>query len=317
MIALGGTIASIAEADRVGVAPQLTGRQMLERIPGVMTVAELDVHDVATVPSYALDLDDVVELAQSVRTAYAEGCRGVVITQGTDTIEETAYGLAMMLRRDLSVAVTGALTPAQYPYSDAGRNLSGAVRVAADPAAAPLGPVVVANDLVHAARWAVKLHTSNPDSFGSPQSGPVGEIVENRVHIWFNPVYEDYLGLPLRPVPRVELLRLHLGSNDIALRALTSSEPAGIVLEGTGGGHVPAQMLPAVEEALHSGIPIVLATRCLAGRVFEATYDMPGSETDLIRRGVVPAGMISGAKARLRLAIGLALSRRPEELFPV
>jgi L-asparaginase len=89
------------------------------------------------------------------------------------------------------------------------------------------------------------------------------------------------------------------------------------VIEGTGGGHVPPPLLPALDEALAAGIPVVVATRCASGRNLESTYGMPGGETDLIRRGVLPAGLISGHKARLRLLVGRALGRPPDELFPV
>lgn len=317
VIAVGGTIASVAEEGGTAVSPRLSGKEMLERSRVLGGVARLEVRDLATVPSYDMDLSDVVKLARLIGSAPAGEFDGVVITQGTDTIEETAYGLALMLKRGMPVVVTGAMTPGQHLSSDGPRNLTAAIRVAATPVAAQLGAVVVANDLIHAARWVVKLHTSNVASLGSPQAGAIGEIVEGNVEVWFFPAYDDYIGLPSGPLPRIELVRLYPGAGEAALRATVESEPGGIVIEGTGGGHVPSPLLPVIDEALAAAIPVVLATRCPGGRVLERTYDMPGSEMDLIRRGARPAGTLSGSKARLRLAVGLALGRSPAELFPV
>jgi L-asparaginase len=317
LLALGGTIASASAEVGEGVVPTLKGREILERIPPFAGVAEVDVVDLATIASYALTLSALTSLAERVTAAIADDFDGVVITQGTDTIEETAYGLALMLRRDIPVAITGAMTPAQDAHSDGPRNLAAAILVAAHARTAALGPVVVANDLIHVARWATKIHTSNVATFQSPQSGPVGEVVEGGVHVWFHPAYEDHVGLPSGEVPTVELMRLYPDCGDAALRAIVASRPAGVVLEGTGGGHIPPPLLPALQVAIDNKIAIVLATRCATGRVLERTYDLPGSEMDLLRRGAIPAGILSGTKARLRLAIGLARGLTPDALFPV
>jgi L-asparaginase len=115
----------------------------------------------------------------------------------------------------------------------------------------------------------------------------------------------------------VQLVRLAADIGDAQLRAAAGRSPAAIVVEGTGGGPVPTSLLPAVDDALAAGIPLVLASRCAGGRNLESTYGMPGGEMDLIRRGVLPAGFLTGHKARLRLVVGLALGRSPSELFPV
>ena len=115
----------------------------------------------------------------------------------------------------------------------------------------------------------------------------------------------------------VELVRLAAGVSDILLRAAVESRPAGLVIEGTGGGHVMPPLLSTLDEAVAAGIPVVIASRSASGPNLELTYRMPGGETDLIERGAIPAGAISGHKARLRLLVGLALGRDPSSLFPV
>ena len=131
-------------------------------------------------------------------------------------------------------------------------------------------------------------------------------------------MWEDHLGLPERvDGVEVELVRLVAGSTDALLRAAVAAAPAGIVVEGTGGGHVPSPLLAVLDEAVAAGIPLVVASRTGGGATLERTYRMPGGETDLVERGAIPAGNLSGAKARLRLLVGLALGRDPRDLFPV
>jgi L-asparaginase len=223
-----------------------------------------------------------------------------------------------MLPRDAPVVLTGAMRNPTMPGADGPANLLAAFVVAADPRTAPLGPVVVLNDELHAARFATKSHTARVSTIASPGAGPLGEVVEGRLHIWFLPAWDDHLGLPdaLTGID-VPLVRMAADPGDTLLRAAVESSPAAIVLEGTGGGHVPPLLLPVVDEAIGAGIPLVLATRCAAGRNLESTYGMPGGEVDLIRRGVVPAGFLSGHKARLRLVVGLALGRSVRDLFPL
>ena len=155
-------------------------------------------------------------------------------------------------------------------------------------------------------------------ALASPGAGPLGEVAERRVDVWWHPAWEDYLGLPESvDGVEVELVRLGAGVSDTLLRAAVESRPAGIVVEGTGGGHVMPPLLPVLDGAIAGGIPVVLASRAASGPNLERTYRMPGSEVDLAERGVILAGALSGQKARLRLLVGLALGRDARELFPV
>ena len=317
LLAVGGTISGLPDA-RGGIQMTLTGAELVQSLPELAGVAEVEMGDFASIPSFSITVSDMRALALEVLRAFDEGCEGVVITHGTDTIEETAYGLALMLPRDRPVVLTGAMRNPSLPGTDGPANLLAACRVATSAEAAGLGPVVILNDEIHAARFAAKTHTTRPSTFASPGAGPIGEVVEGRVYIWFRPAYEDYVGLP-ESVEHVtvELVRTMADPEETLLRAAVESAPAGIVIEGTGGGHVPPPLLPALDEALRSGIPIVVASRCPSGRNLERTYGMPGGEIDLIERGALPAGALAGHKARLRLLAGVALGRDPSSLFPV
>jgi L-asparaginase len=317
LLAVGGTISCLPTAGGAGATASLTAAEIVGNVPDLARIAEVEVGDVATIASFAITLADMHALALEVKRALDEGCDGVVITHGTDTIEETAYALALLLPR-APIVLTGAMRNPALPGTDGPANLLAAFIVAASTETARLGPVVVLNDELHTARFAQKVHTTRLSTISSLGAGPVGEVVEGRVHVWFRPVWEDYLGLPdsIDEAP-VELVRLAADPSDALLRAAIETLPSGIVIEGTGGGHVPPGLLGALDDAIAAGIPVVVATRCPSGRNLEETYGMPGSERDLLRRGALPAGLLSGHKARLRLIVGRSLGLQPEGLFPI
>ncbi len=317
-LAFGGTIASVRQPGAVEVSPSLSGADLVASVPELAEVAEIEVREFPPIASFAVTLTEMLELARAISEARDDGCDGVVITHGSDTIEETAYALALMQPRGSSIVLTGAMRNPTLPGTDGPANLISAFRAAASPLTADLGPIVAFNDDLHAARFVTKSHTSRVSTMASPGAGPLGGVVEGRVDVWWRPSWEDHVGMPesLDGID-VELVRVAAGVTETLLRAAVDRHPAGIVIEGTGGGHVPPPLLDALDDALADGIPVVVASRTAAGPNLESTYRMPGGETDLIDRGALPAGWLSGHKARLRLTIGLGVGRDPRELFPV
>jgi L-asparaginase len=317
-LAFGGTIASVRRPGMTEVTPSLSGAELVESIPELAAVADVEVREFPPIASFAVTTRAMLDLARAVIEAHADGCDGVVISHGTDTIEETAYALALMLPRERRLVLTGAMRNPTLPGTDGPANLIAAFLAAGSRLVTGVGPVVVLNDDLHAARFATKTHTSRVSTIGSPGAGPLGGIVEGRVDVWWRPAWEDHLGLPDALDGRdVELVRVAADVSDALLRAAAERRPAGIVIEGTGGGHVPPPLLPVLDDIVAAGIPVVLASRTAAGPNLESTYRMPGGETDLIERGAIPAGWLSGHKARLRLLVGLALDRDARALFPV
>jgi len=318
LLAVGGTISCVPRGGSPGSLPTLTAAEIVESLPQLAEIADLELGDFATIASYAVMPADMLALAHEVVRALEAGCDGVVVTHGTDTIEETAYAVALTVARTRAVVLTGAMRGPSLPGTVGPANLLAAAVVAATPAAAGLGPLVVLNDEVHTARFVAKSHSTRLSTFVSAGAGPVGEVVEGRAHLWFRPLWEDYLGLPesLHGID-VELVKMVTGGEETLLRAAIDRRPSGIVVDGFGGGHVPPPLVPLVSEAVAAGIPVVTAPRPLGGRTLERTYGIPGAEIDLIARGAIPAGHLSPAKARLRLIVGLALGRDATSLFPV
>lgn len=318
LLAMGGTISSVPTGDTAEVTPSLKAEELVAGVPVLRDVAQVEWGDVITIASFAVTLEDMHVVARETLKAFEEGCDGVVVTHGTDTIEETAYAIALMVPREKPVVVTGAMRNPTLPGADGPGNLVAAFMAAARPEAGALGPVILLNDELHAARFATKSHSTRPSTFVSAGAGPIGEVIEDRAYFWFAPTYDDYLGMPPEtPSATVPLIKVASEIDDVLLRAAIDQSPPAIVIEGFGGGHLPVTLLDALDAALAAGIDVVTAPRVLAGRTLERTYRMPGAETDLIERGVIPAGHIAGHKARLRIMVGLALGLDVRSLFPI
>lgn len=314
LVGCGGTIATRADAGvtRVVGIEDATGATR-ESVPHV------DVHseDLLEVNSRAIRPVDMWNIAKRVRHADEEGYDGVVITHGTDTLEETAYALALQVSRGLPVVLTGAMRLGNDAGADGPANLQSAIRVAVDGRAGRLGPVAVLGDEIHLARWVMKTSASKVSGFSSPGVGPAGHVVEGQVTLHWFPETEEFLGLPeaFQEV-RVEVIQVTAGADGFILDAIASDIDA-LVIAGTGGGHVPPAMVGSIQAVLEQGTPVVIATRCLTGPMLSHTYSGLGSERNLRDIGVITAGEISPLKARLRLITALSLGLDPTEAFPV
>lgn len=326
LISCGGTIASTAAPGGGGAKPTLDVGEMARQVPGVNEAAELTTRTARLVASPHMTFGDLLDLATSARDAVAAGSAGVVITQGTDTIEEIAFGLDLLHDGDAPVVVTGAMRNASLPGADGPANLLAAVRVAASPKARGLGALVVFNDEVHAARFVRKAHAQSTATFRSDTTGPIGWLAEGDVRIALRPAGRHHVRVPdgAEP-PAVCLLKLGLGDDARAMEHLAGAGYAGVVLEGFGGGHVTDTLAaPGRIEKLVEAMPVVLASRSGSGEVLRGTYRFPGSEMDLIDRGVVLAGALDGPKARVLLTLLLmsgadraAIERAFEQVGPL
>lgn len=212
------------------------------------------------------------------------------------------------------MAVTGAMRLNQDPGADGPANLLAALRVAAAPAAGGLGTLVVFGDTIHAARFVEKAHASSPaGAFASRAAGPVGWVVEDRARIALSPVPQRRIAVTGSAVPLVVIVKLFVGVDDRIVSALAGLGPAGAVVEGFGGGHVPGSLAGALGE-LAGRVPVVISTRAPAGEVLRGTYGGAGDEADLRARGLISAGVLSTAKAHLALSLLLMSGASGEAL---
>ena len=307
VVGAGGTIAMRGE----WATPALAAADLIAAVPELGGVAGLDAVSVRNLPGAALGLDGALAVAEAACAGAREG-RGVVVTSGTDTIEELAVLIDLMHDAEPPVVVTGAIRPASALGADGPVNLRDAVAVAGAAAAAGLGCVVVFGGQIHAARWVRKQDATGPLAFGSSQCGPIGWVEEGRpvvlTHLARRPVLR-----PQRLDARVDVVVAGLGDDGALLRAAIASGADGVVIAALGAGHLPPGVMDAVEE-LASSIPIVVTVRPERGTVLRHTYGFRGSERDVRASGVVVAGRRSPAAARMTLIAALGCGLAGEDL---
>ena len=268
--------------------------------------ADLHVEQDHGVPSQQLTLDDIVLLARRIEgLARDRGRTGVVVTMGTDMLEEVAFALDLLRPSGATVVVTGALRAPQAPGSDGESNLRAALLVAGDRRTDDMGCLVVMNDEVHSA-WQVTKQTSRPDGFASVVSGPVGSLSEDIVRLVAGPIRRPRIDAgTIAEVPPVALVRAGVGDDGRLLDAVRETGYRGLIVEASGGGSVPSRWSAPLRRLSHS-MPIVYTRRTGHAATLQSTYGGTGGELDLRSAGLVPAGFLDGPKARVLLSLLLA-----------
>jgi L-asparaginase len=297
---LGGTITMTGRTEG-GATPTLDAGDLVASVPGLAAMADVSATTLLGVPSASLTTADVLRCLPWARSAVAAGASGVVLVQGTDTLEESAYLLDLFWDLPEPLVVTGAMRTPDQAGADGPANLLAAATVAAAPSARDRGVLVVLDDEVHAASRVRKQHSTALGAFVSPATGPLGSVVEGRVHLGGSLVRHRALGAaPTGTGATVPLLEATLGDTGELLRVVARSGVDGIVLAAFGVGHVSAAAAEVVADVA-AQLPVVVASRTGAGPTHTATYGFPGSESDLLRRGALMAGWLDPRKARVLL----------------
>ncbi len=310
VLTTGGTIAMQYDAEAGGAIPTLGAGELAAALPSGLP--QLEVEEVVRLPSSHFRLNTLCAIRERVAELVAgPGVDGVVITHGTDTLEETAYLLDLTVAGEKPIVLTAAMRAASDVGYEGCANLLSAVRVAAAPQARDLGAVVVLNDEIHAARRVTKMHTLSTATFQSPGWGPVGRVEGDAVVVERRP---ERRVLPWRGLePNVVLLKLAVGMEASLLEDALARGARGIVIEALGGGRVPPWWLPTLERARAQGVPVVIASRCPSGPVWDA-YGYPGAYRTLVALGCLFAEGLNGQKARIKLMVVLAAAQATDEV---
>lgn len=308
---LGGTIAMEAGAAGEGAQPALGVDRLVAAVPALRDPApglphglRLSTRAIADVASPSVTLAHLRDVHDWARAQVENGAAGVVVTHGTDTLEESAFLLDLVWDRPEPLVFTGAMRPASAPGADGPANLLAAARTAASPAARDQGVLVCLDDTVHLAARVTKTDSMATSTFDSPGSGPLGRVVEGE----YRPLWAQLARPAALPVPpsapiRVPVIETGLDEDGDTIARLVGAGVRRLVLAGPGVGHVSQAAAEVVGRAVRDGVIVVMAARTLSGGTARALYGYPGSEVDLRERGVIQAGALSARKARLLLHV--------------
>lgn len=313
VFSLGGTIATVSDEHGHSMV-SLDGPNLIGQIPEAATVADTEVYSAMMLPSGNMRLSDLVDLRSRLEQAVESGVRGIVVSQGTDTLEETSYALELLTSFDVPVVVTGAMRSASTAGYDGPANLLAAVRVAASPQARGLGVLVVFNDEIHHARYVRKQHATSPAAFASPDTGPLGWVIGNRVRLMTRPVGRFSIALPKdAPDMRVAQLRVYFDDDGRLVRAVPSLGFDGLVLAAFGAGYVPEWFKPILREVARQ-LPVVVTTRTDAGETPRYVFGAPGSDLADLWQDLIPAAGLDAVHATVLLRLLLMARVKPDRL---
>jgi len=323
IVATGGTIAGTASsATGTSYDPaQLTVDALMAQAPGISARATITGLQLCNIASQHMTTQIWIRLGSVIDSLFKNDiCDGVVVTHGTDTMEETAFFLDLVLGHDNPVVLTGAMRPANALGADGPVNLFNAVCLAAHPAARNRGVMAVMNDYIYAAAEFTKVHTVNPDAFASPDRGPLGVIRGGNPHFFRGPAGRLWTQLTCntkelqelsdklrdKAFPRVEIILSYAGATAGLIDALLKNGMDGIVIAGVGHGNYSQEIETGIQRCLEQGVFVVRATRVLAGGV---TFDVEKPFD-----GQIVSGMLSPQKARILLMLALTRFNTTEQL---
>lgn len=305
ILATGGTIAGIADARSEGGynAGQVSPEALLAAVPQAARLARISAQQVAAIGSQDMNDEVWFALARRIMLLLAdEDVDGIVVTHGTDTLEETALFLHLVLPHTKPLVVVGAMRPSTAISADGPMNLFAAIQLASDARAAGRGTLVVLNDTIHGAADVTKTSTTAVQTFVSPNFGPLGHVTPNGVH-FFRPPVSSSPPLPLPhapPLPRVAIVYAHAGMDGLDIEAAVEGGARGLVLAGVGDGNASGSAIAALARAVQVGIPVVRSSRVGSGPVLR------NIEVSDDAHGFVAAHFLNPAKARVLLQLLLA-----------
>ncbi|MBG6073253.1 MULTISPECIES: asparaginase [unclassified Polaromonas] len=313
LIATGGTIAMKIDPVKKAPVPAISGEDLLATVPEVAKYAKVEVNNISNVPSDYMDPPRWIQLTKAVQASLARPeVAGVIVSHGTDTLEETAYWLDLTVNSDKPVVLIGAQRNASESDFDGPHNLINAVRIAVEPQARSKGVLLAMNSQINAAREATKTHTSSVETFKSGEFGFLGVVDYDRVTFARAPLRRLHIPIRTDKMPDVEIVAMYGGADGKLVRSAVDNGAKGLVIQALGWGNVNIPMFNAVKYALSKNVPVVISTRVPTGRVLP-NYGFEGGGKTLADAGAVMADDLSPQKARILLMLMLQGGSAPNQ----
>jgi L-asparaginase len=308
IITTGGTIAMKRDAATHAISPATSGKELLASVPEIQKHVQVELIEFSNIDSSDMTPEMMFRLAKLVKNHIRrDDIDGIIITHGTDTLEETAYMIDLLVEDCKPIVLTAAMRSFDEPGTDAPANLLAAVMTACSKACPQAGTLVVMNEEIHAAREVRKTYTSNVATFESPGYGPLGIVDEEQVIIFRKSLIRETIPAE-RIEPDVELFKMTAGNDGRLIGYAIDNQVKGIVIEGLGRGNIPASAADQVLCAIGQKIPVVITSRCFKGRVL-GIYGGTGGGKKLHEAGIIYGGDLSGQKARIKLMVALGLTK--------
>jgi len=314
LIATGGTIAMKIDPVKNAPVPAISGDDLVATVPEIAKVAKIEVLNLANVPSDYMDPVLWVALQKAVVEALARPeVAGVIVSHGTDTLEETAYFLDLTVSSDKPIVLIGAQRNASEKDFDGPRNLLNAARICVSPDARGKGAMIALNNQINAAREVTKTHTSDVETFKSGDFGFLGNVDNDRVLFYRAPLRRQHVALTQDKLPYVEIVAMYGGADGTMIRAAVAAGAKAIVVQGLGWGNMNIPMYEAVQEAIAKKVVVIVSTRVQNGRVLPV-YGFKGGGKTLKDAGAVMADNLPPQKARILAMLVLQKTSDTTEL---
>lgn len=309
----GGTISMKVDPRLNAAVPSLSSEEIMSMVIGIENHAEIETVNFSNVPSPYVTPDDMMKLSKLVKKYLdREDICGVIVTHGTDSLEETAYLLDLTIKNDKPVVVTGSMRNSSELGYDGPANLSASICTVISDEAKGRGVLVCLNDELNCASEVTKANSMSLNAFRTPVFGPVGIVDNNNAIFYRNSMSKQYIETD-KIETNVELIKCVSGIDSSYINYCLDKGAKGIVIEGMGRGNIPPKMVAGVERAITEHIPVVLVSRCFEGRVLDS-YGYHGGGKELRNLGVIFADSIPGQKARVKLMLALGKTNNTQEI---
>ncbi len=312
VVTTGGTIMCEKQPDSDKVTPKMTGLELLDNIEGLTDRFNIKLVEHSNMPGSDLSPNTAFKLKETIVSLIDDpSIMGIVVTQGTDAMDEIPYLIHLTCRVKKPIVFTGAMKGANDLYSDAVGNVYGSILVASSREAIGKGVLVYFNETVFSASDVEKFNANRIDAFDSFR-GPMGRVLNDRVTFFREPVEEPVYDV-WEATDLVPIIKIYSGMTDLFVRTCIDKKVKAIVIEGYGSGNVPFDIEPAIREARSKGIIVAMSTRCFYGDAY-GCYDYIGGGAQLSELGVIFGGGLSSQKTRLKLLVMLAAGRTVDEI---
>lgn len=309
----GGTITMKVDPRISAAVPTLTGEEIMSMVTGIEEFAEIESLTFSNLPGPHMNPETMLELSKFIQNLLdREDITGVVVTHGTDTLEETAYLLDLTINSAKPVVVTGSMRNSSELGYDGPANLAASICTVVSKGARNRGVLVCLNDELNCASEVTKANSMSLDTFKSPNFGPIGIVDSNLVIFYRDSLTKQHIETNAIET-KVDLIKCAAGMDSSYIDFALSRGVRGIVIEAMGRGNIPPLMVDGVKRAIESGVPVVLVSRCYQGRVLDS-YGYPGGGKTLRKLGVIYGDNLPGQKARIKLMLALSKTNNIDEL---